>query len=403
MFENVLAQERVVADLSRMIIEKKIPTSMLFEGPHYTGKLTTALEFARSVTCAHGRADWNCTCFPCRQHRLLVHPDTKLLGHRDFMEEIVAASDVLRRTGSLAARYLFVRSVRKVLRRFDPELWDESDKRWKSAGAPIEELNELLDAFVPDEESTASPVEEKTIKQVEALAGKIVEFVPKENIPVEQIRRLAQWAHRTTGQNAKVVILTDADRMGDSSKNALLKLLEEPPRDTYCILLTTARDSILPTIRSRLRPFRFRDRGPAETRVVLERIFRETGSDYQTLRDYFLAWHISPDLVRNEGTAFLQAVLSGDRSGFFTDNRDLKLLADDRLVFHAFLVELTNAAERTFRAALTGAEGDRRVDAVVTLERWNAIIREAFERVERINVNPAVTIETLYYRMRDAV
>ncbi|HEV8149367.1 MAG TPA: hypothetical protein VGP61_04205, partial [Gemmatimonadales bacterium] len=59
----------------------------------------------------------------------------------------------------------------------------------------------------------------------------------------------------------KVFLVGDADRLvvQDSSPeaaNALLKLLEEPPLDTWIILTTTEPERVLPTIRSRAVPLR---------------------------------------------------------------------------------------------------------------------------------------------------
>jgi len=55
----------------------------------------------------------------------------------------------------------------------------------------------------------------------------------------------------------KVGVVFEADRMNPATSNAFLKTLEEPPRDTTLILLTTHPYSLLPTIRSRCLHFRF--------------------------------------------------------------------------------------------------------------------------------------------------
>src|SRR6266699_1277003 len=49
----------------------------------------------------------------------------------------------------------------------------------------------------------------------------------------------------------------DADKLNDSSANALLKILEEPPRTSYIILITSRPAMLLPTIRSRCQAIRF--------------------------------------------------------------------------------------------------------------------------------------------------
>jgi len=50
---------------------------------------------------------------------------------------------------------------------------------------------------------------------------------------------------------ARVFIIDEAEKMSWEAQNALLKTLEEPPANTYLILLTTKRYYFLPTIRSR--------------------------------------------------------------------------------------------------------------------------------------------------------
>jgi len=54
----------------------------------------------------------------------------------------------------------------------------------------------------------------------------------------------------------KVAIIQDADRMNASAANIFLKTLEEPPRKTTIILLSTRPYALLPTIRSRVQYFR---------------------------------------------------------------------------------------------------------------------------------------------------
>lgn len=56
---------------------------------------------------------------------------------------------------------------------------------------------------------------------------------------------------------AKVFIIREAEKLSDQAQNALLKTLEEPPSDTYIILLATAMDRMLPTTRSRCQQVSF--------------------------------------------------------------------------------------------------------------------------------------------------
>ena len=51
----------------------------------------------------------------------------------------------------------------------------------------------------------------------------------------------------------KIGVIVEADRMQVQAQNAFLKTLEEPPPDTFLLLLTTRLDGLLNTIRSRCR------------------------------------------------------------------------------------------------------------------------------------------------------
>lgn len=75
---------------------------------------------------------------------------------------------------------------------------------------------------------------------------------PSSVINVDAVRDLgsliANAAHRG---GARVILITPADALNPSAGNALLKMLEEPGRDTYFILVANERNRILPTIKSR--------------------------------------------------------------------------------------------------------------------------------------------------------
>ena len=69
----------------------------------------------------------------------------------------------------------------------------------------------------------------------------------------------------------KVYILDAADRLTESSANALLKNLEEPPDNTVFVLLAPTRDSVLPTVLSRCQPVPFRPVSREEAVALLRR------------------------------------------------------------------------------------------------------------------------------------
>lgn len=83
-------------------------------------------------------------------------------------------------------------------------------------------------------------------------------------IGVEIIRHFVidRVVRRPMRGRAKVFIIREAERMSDSAQNSLLKTLEEPPPDTFLILLTSALDRMLPTTKSRCQPVFFQPLPP---------------------------------------------------------------------------------------------------------------------------------------------
>lgn len=78
------------------------------------------------------------------------------------------------------------------------------------------------------------------------------------NISINRIRELKNEAkYPPFESNHKVYILADAEKMNRESANSFLKLLEEPPSYLTLILITSSKNALLDTIRSRCRAIYF--------------------------------------------------------------------------------------------------------------------------------------------------
>jgi DNA polymerase III subunit delta' len=85
-------------------------------------------------------------------------------------------------------------------------------------------------------------------------------------ISVEKVRALTDFVTITSHRGgAKVVCIVPAEAMHPSAANAVLKILEEPPGDTYFLLVSHHPERLLATIRSRCfhLAFALPDAGPA--------------------------------------------------------------------------------------------------------------------------------------------
>ena len=80
----------------------------------------------------------------------------------------------------------------------------------------------------------------------------------KRNIAIDQIRSLqSKLTTRPGVAERRAIIIDSADDLERNGANALLKSLEEPPKDTYFFLVSHASERLLPTIRSRCQILRF--------------------------------------------------------------------------------------------------------------------------------------------------
>jgi DNA polymerase-3 subunit delta' len=78
-------------------------------------------------------------------------------------------------------------------------------------------------------------------------------------IVIEQAQAIVAMAQsRPHEAAARVIIIDEAERLNANAANCLLKTLEEPSPGTHLILVTSAPDRILATIRSRTQRIRFR-------------------------------------------------------------------------------------------------------------------------------------------------
>jgi len=94
--------------------------------------------------------------------------------------------------------------------------------------------------------------------------------------PLASARLLLRRASLTPVEGArKVFIVGEAERLvpqesSPDAANALLKLLEEPPADTWIVLTTTEPERVLPTIRSRAVPLRLARLADSEVRAFAQ-------------------------------------------------------------------------------------------------------------------------------------
>jgi DNA polymerase-3 subunit gamma/tau len=446
MFENILGQDEAVGLLRADIEANRLPPSLLLEGPPGSGKMSAALELARALSCTAGaqggtRAAWNCPCSACARHRVLAHPDLLLLGARSFPEELPAALELLGRSPGRSSAYFFVRAARKLARRFDAALYAGEESRLAKAAPLVREVEEALEAVAPDraEQSALASGAAQAADRAAAASAKLEALVP-ETPPVFMVRNVEVWARLAPLGPRKVVAIENADRMLEGARNALLKILEEPPESVRFVLTSSRKSAVMATVLSRTRPYSFRARDAEGAALVIGRVFRSSEPAPSVASFLAARRAFPPTRARELARAFLGAALAA-RSDALASRasepgksaaRDgglegplAELAAQARAEGKsgadalADLYEATKdfgqkderyaASFRSFLEALAAELGAILGDAGLgphgeaLVERIAARVREARMDYESWNRSPSLLAETLLYAIGDAV
>lgn len=93
----------------------------------------------------------------------------------------------------------------------------------------------------------------------------------KEIIPVDRVREIESFFSMTSGEGGwRIAIIDSLDNLNKHGSNALLKILEEPPKKCLIFLISSNKSNVLDTIRSRSRILKFFELNHEDTKLIIQ-------------------------------------------------------------------------------------------------------------------------------------
>ena len=198
-FKDIIGQGGVIEQLRRSVDENRLAHALLITGPRGNGKLPIAIALANYLLCGKGQGDACGACPACVKLGKFIHSDLH-----------------------------FVFPVKKRKSGSDNPVSDDYIAEWramlsKSAYFSYDEWLEKLD------------LDNQQPMIYERESGEIMHKLSMQ-------AREGGW---------KVVIIWLPEKMKEVGSNKLLKIIEEPPKDTLFLLVSEEPDKIIATIQSR--------------------------------------------------------------------------------------------------------------------------------------------------------
>lgn len=259
-------------------------------------------------------------------------------------------------------------------------------------------------ALVCEREAAVAPCGEcPTCKRVENQQSESVLFVEpqKGTIKLESTQQVLQFLNLRRLGKARAVIIDGAQSMNPQAANALLKVIEEPPEQTYFLLLVSEWSQLLPTLRSRLQMLRFSPLSEVEMKTQEDLpswMLRSARGSFEQLEGFRDA---EVDELRQLTVEFLVGAVEGRRQGLDglmdrTKDRDVAVRALhflQQLLRDWSLLETEDTIHSDLRPRLEALNRPE-------LQKRVALWRKAFQMEQDLqaHVDRALIFENFFYQ-----
>ncbi len=133
----------------------------------------------------------------------------------------------------------------------------------------------------------------------------------KPSVEVDEVRKITPFLHMKSHSGGwRIVIIDDADTMNRNAQNAILKILEEPPKKTVIILIAHRPGRLIPTIHSRTQRVAFSPLSDQTVTGLVEKSSQSSLSSAEAMAQAVSMAHGSVgealDMLEEGGSEYLQ-------------------------------------------------------------------------------------------------
>ncbi|MGI6466384.1 MAG: hypothetical protein ACOXZZ_02155 [Sphaerochaetaceae bacterium] len=371
--------------LKEQLISNTFSSTSLFSGERYSGRLTIALEVARIFSCSlKGESD--CSCYSCTTYNNLKVDNLVVVGSRNNFLRIKAALENYRVLATSAAKKELFKTVRVFLLQYRALMYDSTVAKSGPLFERAGRLDELLDQVEQsDDVDLVINTIEKGVKEVQSVASK------QNQLTIMQVRSLQRWVNQTSFKNRKrFLIIEGIEKSSTGSLNSLLKLLEEPPKDTYIIVLSEQPSRLPATILSRLRKYHFKNFAEKEKNDLLRDKFFVKGEFYLSLEEFFLErGKVDFNAIKKAAQTLSSAVVN-KKNLMRQELEEIGGTVDEVEQLEYFFKEFEKSLKEFYYNNLLDSY---KVDKLIKE------VRESYNNALVFNQNGRLLVEALYYRL----
>ncbi len=364
MFEGLAkTQPEIAQQLSDLVVNNNFPNASLFFGPLLCGRMYAASEVGKALGVS-------------RENTIIV-------SDRNHFYRIQTALGLLKKAKNKAAKNFLKDNVGILLQQYHGALIEDQSAAGKKKFEEAATVSELLDQLSSASETQVDAIADKLAKSLSSL----VDANKTTAISVGQVRAIRDWCATSDmeGQR-KLVIIEGLENALGSAVNALLKTLEEPPRDTFFIIISANPGRLLATILSRVRKFKFNELTKEQTKYIFNSLFVDPNR-YANLNQFFL-----------EGAGIdSQALKKAARALVIDKNLDIpalvKLLEENKAwdLFYSYVLELLYSGRKD------GSLNARKAEYLI--EELTSMLNKA----KTYNQLKRLTFDYVVYRVKEVL